>query len=178
MARSFGTGRSLVSDEPPNAVRSTSSSTCFSTFNARATLRAASISCACRCPYLTVSANSRNPSSRAIAAAVYESSPPLSSTTAGTRDSGFGIRNGLNASRVRIPDVLMKLELNPDRKIIGEDPLRDQARIHDPVNRGEMNRGRPMREIMPADHVARVLVVLAILDDELHFVVRPQSIEV
>src|SRR6266550_3846226 len=166
MARSFGTGTSLVRDEPPKAERSTSSSIWRSTPSARATARAASTSRACRWPYRTVSAKRRKPSPRAIAAAVYESSPPLSRTTA------------LDSTRIRIPDVLVQLELDAHRQAVGEHPLGQRARIHDAMNRRQMDRRRTQRQVVPRDRLARVLVVRAIPYDKLHLVVRPKSIEV
>src|SRR5437764_1257973 len=41
-----------------------------------------------------------------------------------------------------------------------------------------MNRGHPRRDLMLGDHVARVFIVRAILDHELHLIVRPQAIEI
>src|SRR5438105_9025400 len=41
-----------------------------------------------------------------------------------------------------------------------------------------MNRRRPCGEMMSSDHVACVFIIDAIPDDELHFVVRAQAIEV
>src|SRR5512134_494283 len=103
-----------------------------------------------------VNANSRKPSARAIAAAVYESSPPLSRTTAS------------DTARVRTPDVLVELQLHAHGQLVGEHPFRQRLRIEDTVHRRQMNRGRAPGKLVPRDHVAGELVVGAILDDELH----------
>jgi hypothetical protein len=50
IARSFGTGKSLVNADPPNGRKSMSTTTCSRTPNRLAIWRAASTSCACRCP--------------------------------------------------------------------------------------------------------------------------------
>src|SRR5205814_7987776 len=81
-SRSRGTGASDVSDDPPMARRSMGNSRWRAQASARATARADSTSRACRWPYAMVSAYSSNPSRFAMAAAVYESRPPLNNTTA------------------------------------------------------------------------------------------------
>src|SRR5882672_10064765 len=181
MGRSFGTGRSLVSEDPPKADRFTSSSTCRATPSAPATARAACISWAWRCPYCTVSAYSANPSRRAIAAAVYESRPPLSRTTALPLDDARGtpeLVGGLDSTRRRVPDVLVKLQLDPHGQVVREHPLRQRPRVHDAVHGREVDRRGARREAVPHDDVAGVLVVRAILDDELHLVLRTKAVEV
>src|SRR5262249_53632866 len=108
----------------------------------------------------------RWPSARAMAAAVYESRPPLNSTTAS------------DTARVWAPDVLVQLQLHANRQVIGEHPFRQCLRIEHAVDRREMNRRRPIGEVARADDITRPLVVGAILDDELHFVSRAQPIQI
>src|SRR5438034_185865 len=102
----LGISPSPTSAEPPTEPRSTDSSRWAFAPSASAILRAARISRAWRCPYLTVSAYTSNPDSRAMAAAVYESRPPLSRTTA------------LDPSDIGAPDVLVDLQLKADRQPI------------------------------------------------------------
>src|SRR6185503_12187098 len=113
-----------------------------------------------------VNANSRKPSARALAAAVYESSPPLSRTTVS------------DTACVGAPDVLVQLQLDAHRQFVGEHPLRQRLWIEDAVHRGQMNRGGAANERMPSDHVSGKLVVGAILDDELDLVVGTKPLEV
>src|SRR5436190_15167834 len=159
------------SDDPPIARRSTPISTCRSTASARATARAASSSRACRWPYEIVSAYSANPSAFAIAAAVYESNPPLRRTTALATPA-------LDSPRLRRPDVFMQLQLQPRGHTVLEHPFRKRLRIQDAVDRREQNRGTAPGEPATVDHVARELVVAAVLDHELHLIVRREAIEV
>ena len=70
----------------------------------------------------------------------------------------------------------MELHLHARRQPIGQHPFRELARSSTPWT-GEKVDGGALRQAM-ADDVARVLVVGAVLDDELHLVVRPQPLEV
>ncbi len=85
-----------------------------------------------------VSAYSSKPSARAIAAAVYESRPPLRSTTAGARLTRPSSTGGQM--------ILVELHLQPGRQAIGEDPLRQRLRIEDAVDRRQQHRGALRRE--------------------------------
>src|SRR5678815_434790 len=113
-----------------------------------------------------VNANSRKPSARALAAAVYESSPPLSRTTAS------------DTACVGAPNVLVQLQLDAHQQLVGEHPLRQRLWIEDAVHRREMNRGGAANELVSSDDVAGELVVGAILDDELDLVLRTQPLEI
>src|SRR6185503_5410232 len=101
-----------------------------------------------------VNANSRKPSARALAAAVYESSPPLSRTTVS------------DTACVGAPDVLVQLQLDAHRQFVGEHPLRQRLWIEDAVHRRQMNRRSAAHELVPCDDLAGELVIGAILDDE------------
>src|SRR4030095_16019122 len=113
-----------------------------------------------------VNANSRKPSARALPAAVYESSPPLSRTTAS------------DTACVRTPDVLVQLQLDPNRQLVGKHPFRQRLRIEDAMHPRQMNRGGAANQRMPCDHVAGELVIGAILDDKLDLVLRAQPLEI
>src|SRR4030095_5107414 len=113
-----------------------------------------------------VNANSRKPSARALPAAVYESSPPLSRTTAS------------DTACVRTPDVLVQLQLDADRQLVGEHPFRQRLRIADATYPRQMNRRGAANELVPCDDVAGELVIGAILDDELDLVLPTQSVQV
>src|SRR5687768_9083493 len=108
----FGTSPSPSRADPPSVARSTPSSRWAFAPRASATLRAARISWPWRWPYFTVNAYRSKPASRASAAAVYESRPPLSRTTA-----------LLDAADIGSPDVLVDLELKPDWQPIVEYPF-------------------------------------------------------
>ena len=119
----------------------------------------------------------RKPSACAIAAAVYESSPPLSSTTAALLICDCDLRlvdmsdkspitnantnpEPLDAPRRGIPDVLVQLQLHADRQAVGEHPLGQRPRVHDAVHRRQVNGRRATRaRSWRAIDVARVLVV-------------------
>src|SRR5947209_13839842 len=115
-----------------------------------------------------VSAYISKPSDLAMAAAVYESRPPLRSTTARSSDP----------SRCGCPDVFVQLKLEPRRHAVGEHPFRERFRFEDTVDRRVQDRRAARREVVPPNHVARKLIVRSILDHELHLVVRRQAIEV
>src|SRR5262249_47344573 len=157
-SRPCGTASAEVSDEPPIARKSISISSWRSTPSARATARADSTSRARRWPYAIVSAHSVN-CSFAIAAAVYESRPPLNSTTART----------LDAPGIGRPDELVQLDLQARGHSIGEHPFGQRARVEHAVDRRQQHGGRARIEAVRADHFARELVVGAVLDHELHF---------
>src|SRR5688572_8169713 len=99
------------------------------------------------------------PASRARAPAVYESRPPLNSTTA-----------LLDAADIRTPDVLVNLKLQAHRHAIFENPLQQVFRVHHTVHGREQYGGTAAVERVPRDDVARKLVVGSILDDELHLI--------
>ena len=147
IGRSFGTGRSLVSDEPPNADRSTSISMCRATPSAprdrarRLDLARVALAVA---DGQRVQAEPVAPAR--CAAAVYESSPPLSRTTA-----SFTRRGPLSdAARVRVPDVLVQLQLHAHRQAVGEHPLRQRARVHHAVHRRKWIAAARGRQIVRA----------------------------
>src|SRR5215472_6412721 len=165
-SRSRGTSTSLVSADPPMPRRSSCISSRCATPSACAIARADSISRACRWPYAIVRAQSSNPSARTIAAAVYESSPPLSRTTA------------LDATCRRMPDELVDLELQARRQMVGEHPFRERLGIEYAVHGRDEHRTRTMCEIVSRDHIARELVVGAILHHEFHLIVWRQSFDV
>src|SRR5688500_2650994 len=172
--RSLGTGAPVVSDDPPNSARLTSHSRCRSTSRCRATSRAASSSAAWRWPYPTVSAYSRNPCDFAIAAAVYESRPPLSSTTAASPPAA----DRSDTAGIRLPDVLVQLQLHTYRQRVGQNPLRQRPRMQHAMHRRQVNRCGASGEVVAGHHVAGILVIVAIAEDELDFVVRPQALEI
>src|SRR5688500_16724991 len=101
-----------------------------------------------------------------MAAAVYESRPPLRRTTAS------------DTARGRAPDVLVELQLDAHPQPVGEYPLRERLRLEHTVHRREVNGGGTVGQVVPGDDVLGVVVVAAILDDELHLVLRAQPIEV
>src|SRR5215208_2317382 len=113
-----------------------------------------------------VNANSRKPSARALAAAVYESSPPLSRTTAS------------DTACVRTPDVFVQLQLDAHRQLVSQHPFRQHLWIEDSMHRRQMNRRGAANELVACDDIAGKLVVAAILDDELDLVLRTQALEI
>src|SRR4029453_12584729 len=113
-----------------------------------------------------VNANRQKPSARAIAAAVYESSPPLSRTTAS------------DTACVRTPDVLVQLQLDAHRQPVGEHPFRQRLWIEDAVHRRQMNGRGTANELVSCDDGGGDPVIGAILDDELDLVLRTQSLQV
>src|SRR5438552_13860304 len=107
-------------------------------------------------------AYSRKPSALSMAAAVYESSPPLNKTTA-VRDVASGLivrwrhsrrnpqpstRNPqpLNSPGVWAPDVLVHLKLDAHGNAIGEHPLAEGLRIEQAVDRREVHGRDPGRQ--------------------------------
>src|ERR1043166_9979634 len=125
-----------------------------------------------------VRAFNTKPSCLAIAAAVYESSPPLSNTTACGGIDPFGdsaIRRSditkspnheltqSHAACGGMPDELVKLELHLHGQTVGEHPLRQKLRIQCPVDRREKN-GIGAAFQLPQADVAGELVVRAIRD--------------
>src|SRR5688572_1377235 len=109
-----------------------------------------------------------------IAAAVYESSPPLRRTTASPpgppRDDPMATE-GSDTARRRIPDEFVELKLDAGGNAIGEHPFRQRPRVHHAVDRRQVDGRRARSEIVPGDDVARVVVVRAVLDHELDLVV-------
>src|SRR6476620_7236070 len=103
-----------------------------------------------------------------MAAAVYESRPPLKRTTA----------RRLDATCRGIPDVLVQLELDTHGQMVRENPLRQESRIHDAVHGRYVDGPRPPYQIVARDHFARVYVVLTVLDDELHLVMGAKAFEI
>src|SRR5690242_6180550 len=108
-----------------------------------------------------------NPASPASAAAVYESRPPLSRTTA-----------LLDAADISTPDMFVNLKLKSNRQPVGENPRGQLLWAHHPMNRREEHRRAAPIECVPRDDVTGELVVGSILNDELHLVARPQPIDV
>src|SRR5438132_485176 len=139
----LGTSPSPTSAEPPTEPRSTDSSRWAFAPSASAIFRAARISRAWRWPYLMVSVNRSNPDWLAMAAAVYESRPPLSRTTA------------LDPPDIGAPDVLVDLQLKADRQPIFQNPLRQRFRIHHAVDRRAQHRRAAPLQCMPGDDIAR-----------------------
>src|SRR5258705_489164 len=86
----------------------------------------------------------------------------------GTETSLITNRQSLNSTGRGIPNVLVQLELDAHWQAVGEHPLGQRARIHDAMNRRQMDRRRTARQVVPRDHLAPVLVVRAIPNDELH----------
>src|SRR5580765_5328666 len=123
-----------------------------------------------------INAYTRKPSALSIAEAVYESRPPLRRTTAPR--SSFVVRLSSDPARIWTPDVLVHLELHPDRNAVGQDPPAERLRIEHAVDRREMNRGDLVVQVVTRHHVFRVVVVRAILDDELPLVRARQPIDV
>jgi len=72
----------------------------------------------------------------------------------------------------------MKLKLHANGQVVLEDPFGQGARIHDTVHRRDMNSVGTTGQIVARDYVACVLVIQSILDNKLHFVVRPDAIQV
>src|SRR5689334_14765712 len=108
-----------------------------------------------------------------MAAAVVESSPPERRTTA-----FIARRRSSHASCLRIPDVLVLLELQAYRQMILEQPLRQIRWREHAVHWREEDGFGLRREVVFAHDRARVLVVGAIFDDELHLVVRAEGLEI
>src|SRR5262249_54438180 len=86
--------------------------------------------------------------------------------------------SALYAANVRPPYVFVRLELQPHRQAVGENPGRELASAHDAVDRREQHRGGLRHEVVARHDVPRELVVGAVLDDELDLVGRPQTLEV
>src|SRR5688500_1922592 len=86
--------------------------------------------------------------------------------------------DGSDATSLWRPDVLVELELHADRESIGEHPFRQDPRIEHAVHRRQVYRGGPLSQSVTSDRVACVLVVRAVLDHELHLIVRTQAVEV
>src|ERR1051325_4686428 len=101
-----------------------------------------------------------------MAAAVYESRPPLRRTTAS------------DATRRWIPDVFVKLQLHAHRQLVRKHPFGQDARMHHAVYGRHMNRRDTRYQLVSSDDVTRVFVVPAILDDELHLVMQTQPFKV
>ena len=114
-----------------------------------------------------------------IAAAVNESRPPLSSTTA--RCPVAPSPSGPCSQTPRAsgaPDVLVRLELQPDRQPIGQDPGGQILAWQDAVHGRQEHGGAAIEQAVASDDVACEFVVAAILDDELYLVCRRQQVEV
>src|SRR5829696_3780018 len=109
-----------------------------------------------------------------MAPAVYESSPPLRSRMALTlmvyRSWLMRLGAHLNATSLRVPYVLVHLQLQSDGQPVRQDPCGKLLRFEHPVHRREEDRAGSRDKAVPCDHLARILVILAILDHELQFV--------
>src|SRR5215468_10129708 len=73
----------------------------------------------------------------------------------------------LYASRVRVPDVLVCLQLEPDWQAIGENPGRQFLCGEHAMHWGEQYRGRSRNEVMTRHDIACKFVVRSIPDHEL-----------
>ena len=83
-----------------------------------------------------------------------------------------------DASRVGVQMNLCSWSCSAHGEAVGEHPFRQRLRIEDAVHRRQQDGGDARREAVTPDDVARELVVGAILDDELHLVVRREPVEV
>src|SRR2546425_2383537 len=80
------------------------------------------------------------------------------------------------------PDHLVQLELEPNGQALIEDPRREQSGIQpmrDVVRRrGGREEDRPGARVDLGQHALREFVIRAIEEDELHFVMGPEALEV
>src|SRR5207248_3462402 len=80
------------------------------------------------------------------------------------------------SSRLRPPDVLVQLRLQPRRDAIGEHPLRERSQVDlSPYRREEH---RPAPQVALFHDAAGPIVVAAVRDDELDLVVPAEDVEV
>src|SRR6266545_7469864 len=96
-----------------------------------------------------------------MAAVTHESMPPLNSTTARRASPGSGRTAGGRVSdptHVGGPDVLVDLELESDRKTIGEDPLDQEPRLQNSVHRRQKH-AAPPGEIMTLDDLPGPFII-------------------
>src|SRR2546428_11269999 len=120
-------------------------------------------------PYETCM-SARSHDGRAMAKATHESMPPLSRTTARWVSPGFPCMAGVRVSdpsHVGGPDVLVDLELEADRQVIGQDPFGQPARVEDTVH-GRQQNTAPVGQTVTRDHLPGPVVVGPVGDDELH----------
>ena len=77
---------------------------------------------------------------------------------------------------VRPPDVLVQLRLEARRHAVREHPLGQRLHVHSPPHRREQH--RPAIELPLLDDLLRLLVILAVGDDELDLVVLAEVVEI
>lgn len=72
----------------------------------------------------------------------------------------------------------MELKLDAHGKPIGQDPFRQHPRREHAMDGRYMDGGGAACQVVPLDHIVREFVVLPILHDEFHFVMRTEAIEI
>src|SRR5215467_1652041 len=82
------------------------------------------------------------------------------------------------AARVRSPDMLMHLQLHSNRETVLENPSGQCRRLQASEHATHQHRIDASRQLMTQDHLARPLVIGAIGEHKLHFVVRCQVINI
>src|SRR2546423_15430219 len=83
-----------------------------------------------------------------------------------------------DASRLRVPDVFVGLQLQTNGESVGEYPSGEVLRIENAVHRGKGARRAAADQLTLLDDAPGEFVVCRILDHELHFVGEAQAIQV